>query len=63
MTIHDGVNFMTIHDGVNFMTIHDNVNFMTIHDNVTNEDFDIKRKGPKIFVSKHKNQRTKFISM
>ena len=39
------------------MAIQDDVNFMTIQDDVTNEDFDIKRKGPKIFVSKHKNQR------
>lgn len=37
--------------------LQDGVNFMTIHDDVTNEDFDIKRKGNKIYVSKHKNQR------
>ena len=37
--------------------LQDGVNYMTIHDDVTNEDFDIKRKDPKIFVSKHKNQR------
>lgn len=37
--------------------LQDDVNFMTIHDDITNEDFDIKRKDPKIFVSKHKNQR------
>ena len=37
--------------------LQDGVNFMTIHDDVTNEVFDIKRKGSKIFVSKHKNQR------
>ena len=49
--------FILSNQNIRFMTIHDDVNFMTIHDNVTNEDFDIKRKGPKIFVSKHKNQR------
>ena len=37
--------------------LQDGVNFMTIHDDVTNEDLDIKRKGPKIFVSKHKVPR------
>ena len=37
--------------------LQDGVNFMTIHDDVTGEDFDIKRKGNKIYVSKHKNQR------
>ena len=37
--------------------LQDGINFMTIHDDVTGEDFDIKRKGNKIYVLKHKNQR------
>ena len=37
--------------------LQDGASFTTIHDNVTGVDFDIKRKGNKIYVSKHKNQR------
>lgn len=37
--------------------LQDGVNFATIHDKVINEIFDIKRKGSKIFVTKHKVSR------
>lgn len=35
------------------------VNFMSVHDPILDETFDIKRKGPKVFVSIHKNPKHK----